>query len=159
MGKTEPENAFTGNQSSSEELNTWVLRGICKTQWDESQVGFREEVCFEREGCDYATDQEISSGRGCHLRGDSARNKQERWGWAALKEATEFTRKASRIGSCCTFTNGLVITKMVLCKDVSWLADGFIMYLLWWGHIPKRPLCHAEKLDLISRPEHPRGRF
>lgn len=41
-----------------------MLRGICKEQLDESQVGlvrkgFREEVCFKREGCDCSTGQEI----------------------------------------------------------------------------------------------------
>lgn len=42
---------------------------------------FREEVGFEREGCDWATGQEISPRRGYILREDSDRSKQEMWVW------------------------------------------------------------------------------
>lgn len=41
--------------------------------------GFGEEVCFEREGYDWAMGQEVSPRKGCSLREDSDRSKQEMW--------------------------------------------------------------------------------
>lgn len=43
------------------------------------EEGFGEEALFKRKGCDWATGQEISPGRGCSLREDTGRSKQEMW--------------------------------------------------------------------------------
>lgn len=66
--------------------------------------GFREEVGFEREGCDWATGQEISLGRRCSVREDSTgANKKCGGGWMGVGEEElqrphRVHRKLRRVG-------------------------------------------------------------
>lgn len=60
--------------------------------------GFREEVGFESEGCDWATGQEISLGRRYSLREDlTGANKKCGGGWVGVgEEALQRPRRVHR---------------------------------------------------------------